>query len=147
MKYLGIDYGTKYVGTAIGDDETAFALPLQSFTYTDDKKLFADLIALIQSEDIESIVVGIPRMGSVSEDIVARIENFVKKLHEESGLPVTTADESFTSLEAQKRLSGRKGKNDDHAVAAMLILQGYFDYMSFPPLGDTRDKLRRESSK
>jgi len=127
MKYLGIDYGTKYVGTAVGDDEIKLALPLQSFTYTDDKKLFADLIALIKSEEIESIVVGIPRMGYVSEDIITRIEFFVKNISEMSGLPVVTADESFTSLEAQKRLLGRKGKSDDHSVAAMLILQGYFD--------------------
>lgn len=127
MKYLGIDYGTKYVGTAVGDDVAKFALPLRSFTYTDDKKLFAYLITLMKSEDIESVVVGVPRMGSVSEDIVARIENFVKNISEASGLPVVTADESFTSLEAQKRLIGQKGKSDDHAVAAMLILQGYFD--------------------
>ena len=106
MKYLGIDYGTKYIGTAVGDDVAKFALPLQSFTYADDKKLLTDLVALIKSEDIESIVVGIPRMGSVSEDIVARIENFSKNISEASGLPVVTADESFTSLEAQKRFMG-----------------------------------------
>jgi len=130
MKYLGIDYGTKYIGTALGDDETKIAFPLQSFTYTDEVELRVTLVSLIQSEGIEYIVVGVPTMGSVSREIVARINSFIEDFREISKLPVTTADESFTSLEAQKRLAGEKRVHDDHAVAAMLILQGYFDRMS-----------------
>jgi putative Holliday junction resolvase len=127
MKYLGIDYGTKYIGIAVGDNETKLALPLRSFEYADDAELRTIVTSLIQSEGIDSIIVGMPRMGSVSKEISARIEAFIEDLREISGLPVTGSDESFTSLEAQKRLAGRKEKMNDHAVAAMLILQGYFD--------------------
>ncbi|MEK9170784.1 MAG: RuvX/YqgF family protein, partial [Patescibacteria group bacterium] len=58
MKILGIDYGEKWVGVAISDDERKMAFPYE--TWENNFKLFSRLNEIIKKEDIYNIVIGLP---------------------------------------------------------------------------------------
>lgn len=64
--------------------------------------------------------------------MTARCQRFANQLRGRFGLRVDYADERLSSIEAQERLhaaghNGRSSKKHVDAVAAQLILQGYFD--------------------
>ncbi|MDO8572102.1 MAG: Holliday junction resolvase RuvX [bacterium] len=124
MQYLGIDYGAKHIGMAIGDDDIGIASPWKTIEHTSSRDTLDALKGVIKVEGIDTIVVGIPTFGSARTEQRRTTEEFIHTLQESVLIPVETADESFTSLEAQRRLGG---STDDHAVAAMLILQSYLD--------------------
>ncbi len=125
MKYLGIDYGRTWVGFAIGDDETKLALPLETFKIEDEEQLFLFCKTLIHEEQIDTCVVGIPTIGAQSIDRTPYVA-FSEKLSQHISIPVIFADESFSTKQAQGYL-GNSSK-DNHALAAMIILQSYLDY-------------------
>ena len=127
MRYLGIDYGTRYVGLAIGDDEMRFALPLTIIDTTDYDTLIAEIKKHIASEDVKTLVVGIPASGTPHTEQAETTREFVEKIRTELGLPVETVDESFTSKQAEEMLKQTGNSKDNHSTAAMLILQTYFD--------------------
>ncbi|MEK7619525.1 MAG: Holliday junction resolvase RuvX [Patescibacteria group bacterium] len=129
MRYLGIDYGEAHVGIAIGDDETLMALPLETVTNEGVQEMIEYLTAVIVREGIGAIVVGVPAMGVHYGEQRAAIEAVVKKMLTHFLVPVYTSDESFSSRQAQTlmRDRGPAPATDEHAIAAMLILQGYFE--------------------
>lgn len=125
MKYLGIDYGTRWVGFSLGNDETGMALPFKTAEVKNEQEALTICRALIQEESIDACVVGIPQIGAHTID-TKPILDFIKKLSEEISIPIYSADESFSSKQAQGLL-GNSAK-DNHSLAAMVILQSYLDY-------------------
>ena len=124
--WLGLDYGARKIGLAIGDLETKIASPFKILV--NGPKFESEIKAICQQENIAKVVIGLPQgmQGNKSEQYEEAI-NFGKKLHQTLGLEVIFQDEKLTSTYAQKLLQGTKAKGNDDAVAAMLILQGYFD--------------------
>jgi putative Holliday junction resolvase len=122
MKYLSIDYGDKKVGLAIGDDEVKIASPFS--VLENDNKLMINLTSIIETENIESVVIGLP-LGLAGQQSAQykKVRRFITKLVDEINIPIIEEDEKLTSAYAQKLGSG---KIDDD-VAAMIILQSYFD--------------------
>ncbi len=129
MQYLGIDYGEKHIGLAIGSSETKVSVPYKTVERSDDTSLLKHVRAIVQEEGIDTIVVGVPMGGEAFQGQQKKNLAFVQLVMREfPSKIVLTADESFTSLEAKKRMQEAGGKSsDDHAVAAMLILQAYLD--------------------
>jgi putative Holliday junction resolvase len=124
MKYLGIDYGEAKVGIAIGDDETHLALPYKIITSQGWEKLFIDLADLVKAESIGVVVVGLPinTIGQSSNQ-TQNVRHFAEELENKVTAEVVMHDERFSSQEAQKLISGKR----DDDVAAMIMLQSYFD--------------------
>lgn len=121
MRYLGIDYGLKKTGIAIGDDETGLALPFDIVRGASDTSLIKHICAIVRKEHIDEIIVGIPqRSRKELPTIEPRIRVFAQKLGDVSRKHVRFASERWTSKVAQTLLDGAK---DDDAVAAMLIVQ------------------------
>ncbi len=123
MRYLGIDYGAKRVGLAVSDVAGTIAFPRA--TVVNDAKLFDRLSALITEEKIERIVVGDTRAFSGFENLVTKEAGlFMNKIQSLSGLPVTSAWEAGSSVEAS-----RYAPTDDHedGAAAAIILQRYME--------------------
>jgi putative holliday junction resolvase len=120
-RYIGLDYGEKRIGVALGDGESKIAVP---FEVVDN---VAAVVKIIKAEDIDEIVVGLPlTMRSESDLMVGMVDKFVKELIEKTNLPVIEIDERLSSKAADTLLGGRdKGRRD--AVAAMVILQTYLD--------------------
>lgn len=125
MRYLGIDYGMRFVGLALGDDETRSASPYTTSDQTDED-FFAILKRVVEREDVDAIVVGMPEreQGTLTQHFIDRLRNAVV-------LPVYSWTERFTSQEARRHIKAGSTA-DEHSIAAMLILQSYLDDLSSP---------------
>lgn len=119
MTFLGVDWGEKRIGLAVGDSSLNLALPLKT---VDSLK---DLFLVISEEEIDKIVLGCPYKMNGSADLDQRFKDFHQAL--EAKFPgVILADERLSSQAADALRGGKKKLNRDQ-LAAMVILQGYFD--------------------
>ncbi len=121
-RYIGIDYGAARIGLALGDDETRVASPLRIV------KTLGEAAELIREEGVDCLVIGVPSaIEGDKGDMPKKVERFAAELSRKCGLPYKLVDERFTSKIAEDLLRPEKGRPDEDAVAAMLILQSYFD--------------------
>ncbi|MFH1499925.1 MAG: Holliday junction resolvase RuvX [Verrucomicrobiota bacterium] len=137
MRFLGIDYGTRRVGLAFGDD-LGIATPLPALTQNDAAKRRAALADVIRARRITEIVIGYPLNMNGTAGFKAReVDAFIAQLRADYGLPVHTVDERLTSHLAesglnQKQLREIRGSGVIDSRAAAIILQDYLD-QRFPP--------------
>ena len=126
MKYLGIDYGEKKIGLAIGDSETKIASPYKILN--NDKDLLLNIKDICLKEAIDKIVLGVPiGLKGVKSQQYEKVIGFSDKLFGFIKIEVIQQDENLSSSYAQKLLQGTKARGKDNAVAAMIILQSYLD--------------------
>lgn len=126
MKLLGLDYGEAKIGLAIGDIESGVATPFGVVKNLGINNIVDDLKKICDKERIDKIVVGMPVNPQVIESLeIKKVEDFIVRLKEKTGLAVEGRDERFSTQEAQKLITKNKAQDDD--ISAMLILQNYFD--------------------
>lgn len=129
MKYLGIDYGTKRIGLAVGNDSLRIATPLS--TVESGPGALSAVGAIIKKEAIDAAVIGESRnLSGEPNPVQENIEQFKADLAELAGIAVFYEPEFLTSALAgrqgqDKRGEGGTAKSD--ASAAALILQSYLD--------------------
>lgn len=122
IRYLGIDWGTVRIGLALGDGETKIATPFKTV------KNLAEVLEIIKAEEIGSIVIGQPfSLVDKTFSINNEFGNFVSQLKEKVKMPIELVDERLTSKNADALTGNRKGDSGRDEIAAMLILQSYFD--------------------
>ncbi len=136
-KVLGIDFGLKRIGLALGYEEFKMSFPYKTLEKKDNESLFIELKEIVKKEDIKKIVIGIPRYLNGEESLTTRqVKNFIKRLNSKLGLPVLSVDEALTSFEAEKilKFSASKKKLKDKKnidqLAAVIILDSYFQTTS-----------------
>lgn len=123
MRFLGIDYGSKRVGTAISDDTGVLAFPHS--VIPNDKKLIPALKKIVAEESVTEIVIGESRDYHDKENpIMEGIRACKEVLEQETMLPVHLEPEFLTSAQAAY-FQGKHDKLD--ASAAAIILQSYLD--------------------
>jgi len=123
MKFLGIDYGAKRVGIALGDSNGGMAFPRT--VLPNNKKLISVIKELCDKEHIAEIILGESLDYKMKPNVIMeKITPFKKELEDAIGLPVHFEREFMTSAAAE-HLQGRGGMID--ASAAALILQSYLD--------------------
>ena len=125
MRLLGIDYGRKKIGVALGSE--ILAEPYAVIRFSNEKEAMEKITRIAKKEDVDRIVVGVSERAMGEES-----KRFGKELSEETVLPVDFFDETLTTQEAQKkaleagiRRSKRKAMED--AYAASLMLQLYIE--------------------
>lgn len=131
MKYLALDYGSRRVGVAVSDADGIMAFPRCTLKREIRAAFFADLLALIDAERPDAIVLGYPLYSDGSESLTTRqVRNFAASLKRRVPLPVYYMNEFLSSADAEKRLAeaGRnaraiKGRVDQ--AAAALILESF----------------------
>ena len=130
-KVLGVDYGDRWFGLALSDPSRTLARPLT--TVRGEDGFFSHLETLMAEEEIDAIVVGLPRNmdGSLGPKAEAVLE-FTRRLEERTGLDVETWDERLTTVQAERALksagmtlSKRRQRVDQ--VAAQILLQSFLD--------------------
>lgn len=128
-KILGLDYGSKRVGLALGNDQAKLASP--AGIVANDQQLHGELSKIIKQEEIDTIVVGLPR-GLDGQETAASwaIRRFAGGLADKYDTEVILQDEAMTTQVAQKRLGKSKDKQFVDAAAAAIILQDYLDTLS-----------------
>ena len=137
MHCLGIDYGTRRVGLAHGD-EIGVATPLPALVDADEPVRWQKLGVIIKERRITVLVLGYPYNMDGSVGFKAKeVDAFATRLKATFGLPVHLVDETLTSSEAEASIpkKDRRGVRDSGLIdsrAACLILQDYLD-QKFPP--------------
>lgn len=132
MKYLAIDYGQKRVGLAISTSDEKLILPYKTLTYTSRKKLVSDITYIVETENIQRIVIGLPIGINGEETLITRqVKNLVRDLKKKLDVPVDLVDESYSSYNADRILknrgmSAKKIKKVIDQQAAVDILNTYF---------------------
>ncbi|MDP2873950.1 MAG: Holliday junction resolvase RuvX [bacterium] len=129
-RFLGVDYGEKRVGVALGVGGLARSLTtLENLSEPD---LIKKILTLCQEEQIEELVVGLPLNEDGSESNQAKLNKaFGQRLQEAAGLPVQYWDESLTSGEALAEAiangTPQKRRRSLDGQAAAIILQEFLE--------------------
>lgn len=135
MNVLAIDHGSKRVGLAVGSTETGTAAPLKILHHGGDAALIEDIRAVIKSEGVDQVIVGLPFStdgSSSAQTDLARA--FAAKLGDAVDVPVVLEDERFSSREIEAHMNAMGGRKawkasglDRDTAAATLFLQTYLD--------------------
>ncbi len=132
MRYLAIDHGTKRTGLAICDPAEIIASPLA--VIESQKGLIKKIADIVEAENIEAIVLGLPLNMDDSEGAQAKlVKKFAEQLKEHLDIPVHFQDERLSSFAAEDKLTsaefpkGKKRKKHLDAIAAAEILDAFLE--------------------
>lgn len=135
-KILAVDYGDARTGIAISDLLCSIVGSTTVIHSRNADKTLAEILRLVESNDVCEIVVGLPKNMDGTEGVRAELcREFADRLAQATGLKVALWDERRTTVEAHNILSqhnyhGKKRKDTVDAVAASLILEGYLAFRS-----------------
>lgn len=143
MNFLGVDFGKKYIGLALGtktSEAPQFIIaPLPSTQVESLGQALKSLISVCQNYEVSAVVFGIPFVREKEEGAFAKeIRTFSRELKEmmlrENNVKIQVyfMDESLTSFESKRLITDvkktRVGKRDlENGVAASIILQNFLD--------------------
>ena len=123
MRLLGIDYGSKRVGIALGDTDHKMAFP--KVVLKNDRDLIPNILKIIKDEAVEEVVIGESKnFKNEDNKIMKEIMSFKEVLEREADLMVVLHPEFMTSAEAV-HLQGENNMLD--ASAAAIILKSYLN--------------------
>jgi putative Holliday junction resolvase len=162
-RVLALDVGERRIGLAISDPEGRVAVPLETLERRDEDADLRALADLVEREDVQVVVVGLPLSmdGSVGPQ-AERTQEFARRLAEAVSRPLEMWDERLSTVAAERALAppdplGRRGRRRADgrpsgrlragerrraperrqgardALAAALILQAYLDSRRRPP--------------
>ena len=127
MKYktlLCFDYGSKRIGTAVGQSLTGTATPLEIINCHRNQPDWQRIRDLVEEWRPDAIVVGIPiNMDGYSQEITKAATRFTRQLEGRFNLPVFGMDERLSTFEARNRTKGDKRLD---SIAAQAILETWF---------------------
>lgn len=133
-RVLGIDFGLRRIGLALGDTDSRLASPFECLIGLADADAAAAIAHIVHEEQIGLIVCGVPLNEDESIGPQAkRTLEFIAVVQNVTDVEVRHFNEFLTTFEAQRLLagsftSGQKKRRLD-AIAASRILQGYFDLL------------------
>lgn len=133
MRLIGIDFGTKKLGVAVGQMVTNTANPLPKILLKQGENWSA-IHAVLEEWQPDKIIVGIPyNMDDSEMTTTPEAIAFIAALQERfPNYPVDTVDERLTTKEAKQQIFENKGyaglrQVDIDSVAACLILEQWME--------------------
>lgn len=134
-RLLGLDVGTKTIGTALCDAQWSFASPadlIRRTKFTADK---AALTGIIARERITGLVIGLPlNLDGTDSPRTQSTRAFARNM-EESALPILLWDERWSTAAVERAMidadvsRAKRADRIDNA-AASYILQGAIDALT-----------------
>lgn len=112
MTILGVDWGEKHTGLALGWTDIGLSQPL---TTVDTQKAIRKILSVCRAESVQKIIVGVSERESGR-----KAQIFAAKLKTETKIPIELADETLSSAQAQSI-------HKSHAAAAAFILELWLD--------------------
>jgi len=132
-RIMGLDIGERRIGVALSDSLRIIAGALTVVERVTDDAALKEIIDLARENEVERIVVGMPRSldGSLGKQAQA-VQSFVDLLKKRTDIPVVTWDERLSTVAAERTLlevGMKRDKRKKHrdSLAAAIILQGYLD--------------------
>ncbi len=105
MRILALDHGTKRIGVALSDEMKVIATPLEFIPAHPFEGFLKRLNELIQSREVELVLVGMPRnMDGSYGPAAQKVEEFLVALNQAIPVPTKTWDERLTSAQANRFL-------------------------------------------
>ena len=132
-RLLAIDFGTKRTGIAVTDPQQIIATALDTVPT---HKLFEFLKDYLQKEQVEAIVIGLPKnLENQDTNSTAAVRGAIKRLRKEfESIPVLEHDERFTSTMAMQSMvmggvskKNRRDKSNLDKISATIILQSFME--------------------
>lgn len=106
---LGFDYGSRLIGTAVGNRLTRSARPLGVISNRNGAPDWTALDALVAQWQPGALVVGLPLTLDGAEQVASRAARvFAATLEQRYGLTAHLVDERLSSLEAGHRFAERR---------------------------------------
>ena len=149
-RIAGLDYGTKRIGVAVTDSGQRIASPLDNYQRQNEEADARYFRQLVQQEQIELFVVGLPVHCSGEESQMSAVaRQFGHWLQDQTGVTVAFFDERFTTHEANQLLAAgqltrkaRAARRDK--LAAQIMLSAFLETQhSAPrPPSDLADDMR-----
>ena len=137
MRYLGLDVGERSIGVAVGEiiasELTTVRVGKDKSFYDQAELAFAPIIKLIDQEQADAIVVGLPinEDGQPSGE-AKKIQKFADNLGAKLDKKIHFVNETLSSFMAEdilesEGLSIEEAKKREHQLAAQLILQQFIE--------------------
>jgi putative Holliday junction resolvase len=120
-KFLSIDFGLKYIGTAISDTNNIIAKPYETFTK---EEILNKLNNILISENIYGLIIGKPyHLDGSESDMSHKVLGFSKEIEKITNVPILLLDERLSSkvYKSAKNIS----KISIHEKSACLILDDF----------------------
>ena len=135
MRCLGLDLGSKTLGISISDKTNLIATVYTTLYFKDEdyQSLILPLKEIIEKEEIDTLVLGLPKnMNNTLGERAMITLDFKKMLESEFNIKVIMEDERLTSVISnnvliEANVSRKKRKKKVDGMAAVIILQGYLD--------------------
>lgn len=144
-RYLGIDYGSKRIGLALGDDITRVAVPLATVEAAGSlEQQVAAVRRAARDYEVHALVIGLPlNMDDSEGPAAAAALAFGTALGRITGLPVSYVDERLSTRTASDLLipaglTRKKKKSRVDRVAAQVLLQTFLDELPNPAGSSSR---------
>lgn len=137
---IGLDVGTKTIGTAFCDAGWSFASPADLVRRTKFTKDKAVLAALTATRATKGIVIGLPLNLDGSESPRSQATRAFARNVEDMGLPILLWDERWSTMAVERAMieadmsRSKRAERIDSGAAAW-ILQGAIDALSANPHG------------
>lgn len=131
MVILGVDYGRKRIGLAVGDSASGFVFPLRTIELKKRQNPVAAVLEAAEAEHAGHIVVGMPRRldGKTERpgEMEQEVSTFVGELTAKTALTIDVEDERLSTALAKRLCQAAEGKGatDKDAVSACVILESY----------------------
>ena len=128
---MALDFGDRRIGVSLSDPMKIIASPHSVIDRNFSKNIITDIIKLVETFNVETIVVGLPitLKGTISIQ-TKKVQNFINDLSKQTSINIDTIDERLSSISAKKELI-KKGIKTGHnkgeidKTAATLMLQEY----------------------
>jgi putative Holliday junction resolvase len=134
MNIIALDIGEKRTGVAISNNISTMCTPLKYIKSEDLEFLMSELTIIIDQNDINKIIIGLPKLLSGKEGLRAKFSRYISKKIKQKflNLEIILWDERLTTKEAEKYLieSGIKKskiKEKIDSESAVIILENYLN--------------------
>ena len=130
MQILAFDFGTQYIGVAVGQTITKTSSPLIVINVArEGAEIWKTISNLIDEWKPDQLLVGKPlNMDGTSSDMMKKIDPFFQKLQKITNIPCELVDERLTSFEAKQLMQkdSKDGRIDD--LAAKIFLDNWIEH-------------------
>ncbi|MBT3725476.1 MAG: Holliday junction resolvase RuvX [Gammaproteobacteria bacterium] len=132
MAVIGFDFGTSWIGTAIGQTLTNTASPLQGVRVINNKPDWQSIEKIIKTWQPEKLIVGLPTsMRDIESPMTEKAKRFSRQLEGRFHIKTELVDERLTTREAwqivEESAHKKVEKEDIDCIAAVLITETWLN--------------------
>jgi putative Holliday junction resolvase len=124
---IGFDFGSCWIGVAVGQTLTRQATPLPAIKNNDWK----GIARLLEEWQPQQLVVGLPlSMSGADQEMTARMQRFGRQLQGRFGIDTSMVDERLTTREAYQiaiEQEQHRSKTELDSLAAALITESWLE--------------------